>query len=158
MEERLVGDNPAALAPAPLMEPHSPPLEPARLPARSGALAAVGAALLAVVVSVTWRLRSPHPNPVRAGKTTLLRCLAGLTRCAGDVRLDGRPTGFAAHRPGLAYLPQHTDLPEWATGAEVLDLFGRLRGARPAPGGLPPGFLPDLHGRVGTLSGGQSSG
>lgn len=90
-----------------------------------------------------------------AGKTTLLRCLAGLTRCAGAMHLDGRPLGFAAHRPEVAYLPQHADLPEWATGAELLELFGRLRAAEPSPDGLPGGFLPDLDARVGTLSGGQ---
>lgn len=90
-----------------------------------------------------------------AGKTTLLRCLAGLTRCAGDLHLGGRPIGFGVHRRELAYLPQHTDLPEWATGAEVLDLFRRLRGADQALDELPPGFLPDLDARVGTLSGGQ---
>jgi ABC-type multidrug transport system ATPase subunit len=89
------------------------------------------------------------------GKSTLLRCLAGLSRCSGDIRLDGHPVAAAAGRGDVAYLPQHTDLPEWATGTELLDLFGRLRGAGAAPEAVPPGFLPDLNARVGTLSGGQ---
>lgn len=90
-----------------------------------------------------------------AGKTTLLRCLAGLARSSGDVRLEGRPLAWAARRGRVAYLPQQTDLPDWATGAEVLDTLTRLRGVGPAPDTLPAGFLPDLGTRVGTLSGGQ---
>jgi ABC-type multidrug transport system ATPase subunit len=90
-----------------------------------------------------------------AGKTTLLRCLAGLTRCTGAIRLAGRPIAEAAARGKVAYLPQHTDLPEWATGAEVLDVLARLQGARPISDDLPAGFLPALDVPVGTLSGGQ---
>jgi ABC-type multidrug transport system ATPase subunit len=90
-----------------------------------------------------------------AGKTTLLRCLAGLARGSGEVRLGGRPVATLAARRQVAYLPQHTDLPEWATVAEVLDFLTRLRGADPAQDTLPAGFLPHPDARVGTLSGGQ---
>lgn len=89
------------------------------------------------------------------GKTTLLRCLAGLVRCSGNLRLAGRPIAAATRQGQVAYLPQQTDLPEWATGAEVLDMLTRLRGAGPVPAPLPAGFLPDLDARVATLSGGQ---
>lgn len=89
------------------------------------------------------------------GKTTLLRCLAGLARFSGDIRLFGRSLAGAAGRDDVAYLPQHTDLPEWATGAEVLDVIARLRGTAAAFDALPSGFLPDLDVPLGTLSGGQ---
>jgi ABC-type multidrug transport system ATPase subunit len=91
-----------------------------------------------------------------SGKTTLLRCVAGLARHGGRIRLDGRPCG---RRPGsradLGYLPQTPGLPTWATGAELLHLFGRLRGAPEPAVALPEGFLPPLGRPVGELSGGQ---
>jgi ABC-type multidrug transport system ATPase subunit len=91
-----------------------------------------------------------------SGKTTLLRCIAGLARHDGEVLLDGR-----ALRPGgvgheaIGYLPQALGLPAWATVAEVLDLFGRLRGSSDPAVTPPDGFLPPLDQLVGQLSGGQ---
>jgi ABC-2 type transport system ATP-binding protein len=91
-----------------------------------------------------------------SGKSTLLRCVAGLARCSGEIRFDGQPSRRTpANREALGYLPQAPGLPAWATGAEVLQLFGRLRGAARPSVELPPDFLPPLHRPVGQLSGGQ---
>jgi ABC-type multidrug transport system ATPase subunit len=91
-----------------------------------------------------------------SGKTTLLRCIAGLARHAGGVELDGQPVrGRAAGHPMIGYLPQSLGLPTWATVAEVLELFGRLRGSDELAVELPDGFLPPLDQPVGELSGGQ---
>ncbi len=91
-----------------------------------------------------------------SGKTTLLRCIAGLAPSSGEVLLDGVPTGASpASRAALGYLPQSPALPSWATGAELLALFGALRGATRPTVALPDGFLPRLDVPVGTLSGGQ---
>jgi ABC-type multidrug transport system ATPase subunit len=91
-----------------------------------------------------------------SGKTTLLRCIAGLARHAGTVELDGQPVRTrATGHPSIGYLPQSLGLPTWATVAEVLELFGRLRGSHELAIELPEGFLPPLDQPVGELSGGQ---
>jgi ABC-type multidrug transport system ATPase subunit len=91
-----------------------------------------------------------------SGKTTLLRCVAGLARFEGTVTLEGRPLGSdAAGDPDIGYLPQSPGLPTWATVAEVLALFARLRRCAPDSLTLPDGFLPPLDQPVGQLSGGQ---
>jgi ABC-type multidrug transport system ATPase subunit len=91
-----------------------------------------------------------------SGKTTLLRCIAGLARYAGRVRLDGEPCGRSVRsRRRFGYLPQTPGLPPWATGLELLETFGRLRGTRSLPEAVPQGFLPPLTRPVATLSGGQ---
>ena len=91
-----------------------------------------------------------------SGKTTLLRCIAGLVRCHGRVTLDGEPCGRTARgRLRVGYLPQAPGLPTWATGLELLEMFGRLRGVRTLPDELPEGFLPPLGRPLATLSGGQ---
>jgi ABC-type multidrug transport system ATPase subunit len=91
-----------------------------------------------------------------SGKTTLLRCVAGLARHAGRVELDGQPVRRrAAGHASIGYLPQSLGLPTWATVAEVLELFGRLRGSDELAVELPEGFLPPLDQPVGELSGGQ---
>jgi ABC-2 type transport system ATP-binding protein len=87
------------------------------------------------------------------GKSTLLRCLVGLTGCQGDVEVDGAP--IATRMAEVGYLPQHVTFPRWATVGEVLDYFARLRGADPSRLALGDGFLPDAGQRVPTLSGGQ---
>lgn len=91
-----------------------------------------------------------------SGKTTLLRCIAGLARYEGHIAFAGvtlRP-GTAGH-PDVGYLPQAPGPPAWATGAEVLELFARLRRCEVDTARLPDGFLPPLDRPVGTLSGGQ---
>jgi ABC-type multidrug transport system ATPase subunit len=91
-----------------------------------------------------------------SGKTTLLRCVAGLARHTGRVELDGQPVRRrASGHPSIGYLPQSLGFPPWATVAEVLALFGRLRGSDELAVDLPAGFLPPLDQPVGELSGGQ---
>jgi len=91
-----------------------------------------------------------------SGKTTLLRCVAGLVAAAGELSVDGRPIDRSpGSRRSLSYLPQSPGLPGWATGAELLQLFGRLRGSHELLVDLPAGFLPSLDRPVAHLSGGQ---
>lgn len=87
------------------------------------------------------------------GKSTLLRCLAGLTGYQGEVTFDGAPIG--ARTAEVGYLPQHVTFPRWATVGEIFDYFARLRGADPTRIALTNGFVPDAGQRVPTLSGGQ---
>ncbi|WP_052664884.1 ABC transporter ATP-binding protein [Nitriliruptor alkaliphilus] len=91
-----------------------------------------------------------------SGKTTLLRCVAGLARFEGTLDLEGHRLGSdGAGHPDVGYLPQSPGLPTWATVAEVLALFARLRRCAPDSITLPDGFLPPLDQPVGQLSGGQ---
>ncbi len=41
-----------------------------------------------------------------AGKTTLLRCMLGLARFSGDIRIDGRPPENVIARDRMVYVPQ----------------------------------------------------
>jgi ABC-type multidrug transport system ATPase subunit len=92
------------------------------------------------------------------GKSTLLRCLAGLAHFEGSVHLGpasiGRRAGPELRRQ-ISYLPQSPGFPEHGTVAELLELFTRLRGADLADVPLPDDFLPAPEARVRTLSGGQ---
>jgi ABC-2 type transport system ATP-binding protein len=86
-------------------------------------------------------------GPNAAGKSTLLRCLAGTTRGSGRVAL---PDGTR-----VAYLPQRPELPDAATVGEVLSLFAALDGGAMPPDRLLDGFLPPRERRMDQLSGGQ---
>jgi ABC-type multidrug transport system ATPase subunit len=88
------------------------------------------------------------------GKSTLLRCVAGLARFEGAVRVAGAPAGVEAARRTVGYLPQTVALPDNVTVGEVLTFFAQLRGAG-SPPDLPDGFLPAGERPVGVLSGGQ---
>lgn len=97
------------------------------------------------VVAVTGRNGS--------GKSTLLRCIAGLASFEGSILVDGMPPPTARHRIG--YLPQTVGFPGWATPAEVIAFFARLRGVDPTSHPFLPDFLPDPTLPVKVLSGGQ---
>jgi ABC-type multidrug transport system ATPase subunit len=87
------------------------------------------------------------------GKSTLLRCIAGIASHEGTVTYRGAPIARMRHHIG--YLPQTVGLPQWATVAEVIAFFARLRGADPSDLPLPDGFVPDADRQIGVLSGGQ---
>ena len=90
------------------------------------------------------------------GKSTLLRCIAGLTSFRGQARVAGLPVdGRREVRRLIGYMPQSIALPENVTVGEVVGFFARLRGARPEPADLPEGFLPAEERPIGILSGGQ---
>jgi ABC-type multidrug transport system ATPase subunit len=90
------------------------------------------------------------------GKSTLLRCVAGLTPFRGDARVAGLPVdGRRAVRRLIGYMPQSVQLPENVTVGEVVGFFARLRGAERDTADLPEGFLPADERPIGILSGGQ---
>ncbi len=89
-----------------------------------------------------------------SGKSTMLRCLAGLMRFEGVVEVDGEPLA-TANRSKVGYLPQHVTFPRWARVGDVLNYFARLRGTDPTVSVFPEGFVPAQAQPVRTLSGGQ---
>jgi ABC-type multidrug transport system ATPase subunit len=90
------------------------------------------------------------------GKSTLLRCVAGLTPFRGEARVHGLTVdGHRAVRRLIGYMPQAVQLPENVTVGEVIGFFAKLRGADPEPADLPEGFLPAAERPIGILSGGQ---
>src|SRR5438067_2380922 len=79
-------------------------------------------------------------GPDGAGKTTLIRLLAGLmTPDAGMVEVLGRSPGDA--REAIGYMPQRFGLYEDLTVQENLDLYAELRG-------LPRGERAEVFGRL----------
>ena len=76
-------------------------------------------------------------GPAGAGKSTLVRLLAGLILpSAGSLTVDGAPAGSVAARRRLGVLLQDAQLYGWMTGRETLAFGGgsRRRGAHGARG------------------------
>jgi ABC-type multidrug transport system ATPase subunit len=96
-----------------------------------------------------------------SGKTTTLRCVAGLTRPdAGEIRIAGvdAVADGARARRFLAYMPQKSAFPSTLRVRETLAVVARLRGvdpARAAAEGEACGLGASLERYVGALSGGQ---
>ena len=58
-----------------------------------------------------------------------MKILLGLVSpTSGEARLLGRPVGDAEARRYVGYLPENFRFHDWLTGAELLDLHGRLAG------------------------------
>ena len=68
-------------------------------------------------------------GPNGAGKSTLLKCLLGLLRFTGDVRINGHDavTEAKTARSGLGYVPQELAFyPEWS-GRELLAFLAKIK-------------------------------
>jgi Cu-processing system ATP-binding protein len=70
-------------------------------------------------------------GPNGTGKTTLIKCLLGLTRAdGGSITFDGvRINGDPAYRARIGYMPQSPRFPENLTGNELIEMLRDLRGA-----------------------------
>ncbi len=98
-------------------------------------------------------------GPNGAGKTTILRCLLGLARYEGEVRLDGTDPardGREAHRR-IGYVPQQLPVPAMTVG----ELAAYIAGLKKVPAAAVAGPLEQLGLRevvdrpVAALSGGM---
>lgn len=69
-------------------------------------------------------------GPNGTGKTTLIKCLLGLTRVGGgNITMDGVPlTDDPAYRARIGYMPQSPRFPENLTGNELIAMLRDLRG------------------------------
>lgn len=68
-------------------------------------------------------------GPNGSGKTTTILMLLGLLRpTSGEAIVLGYPAGHREARRRTGFLPEETRLYEFLTGAETLDLMGRLHG------------------------------
>ena len=70
-------------------------------------------------------------GPNAAGKSTLIKCILGLTRPdAGSIAVEGRGIDEEGrYRSSIGYMPQIARFPENSTGREVLDMLISLRTA-----------------------------
>src|SRR5689334_6325782 len=69
-------------------------------------------------------------GPNGSGKTTTLKCLAGLVvPSAGQMNIHGFDLASQpiAAKTNLSFLPQHVAFPEQVTAREVLDFYRRVR-------------------------------
>jgi len=99
-------------------------------------------------------------GPNGSGKTTSLKAAAGLIRpSSGEVWIGDPPQAAAVPlaRRELSFLPQRVAFPEALTGREVVEFYGKLRGA-PAPRALEVLKFASLNGAGGRLVGTYSGG
>ena len=114
--------------------------------------------LRGVALSLTPGRVTAIVGPNAAGKSTLIRCILGLTRPdRGDIRLDdGRDVRLPAARERIGYMPQLPSFPDNLTGHEVLAMLDALRPGVPPDRALLDRFqvAEQLDKPVRTLSGG----
>ncbi len=95
---------------------------------RYGSFTAIGGVSLDVEAGECFALLGPNGS----GKTTTLKCLAGLAiPTAGNVSIHGIDLvqNSRAAKAVFSYLPQRVAFPENLTAAEILAFYCRLRGA-----------------------------
>jgi ABC-type multidrug transport system ATPase subunit len=98
---------------------------------RFGSVKALDGVSFDVAAGETFALLGPNGS----GKTTTLKCLAGLTLpTAGQIRINGIDLSGqqVGARSAISYLPQRVAFPEQVTAREVLDFYRRLRKLPPA--------------------------
>ena len=67
-------------------------------------------------------------GPNGGGKSTILKCLAGLTvPTSGEILIDGRSSAERSSRKMISYLPQRLDFHRCLTAGEILEFYCRLR-------------------------------
>ena len=101
-------------------------IEVSGLEKRFGSVTALGGISFGVDPGETFALLGPNGS----GKTTTLKCLAGLViPTAGQIRINGIDLSSkpVACRAAISYLPQRVAFPEQVTAREVLDFYRRLR-------------------------------
>lgn len=70
-------------------------------------------------------------GPNGAGKTTLVKILLGITySTAGKATLFDKPVTDFNIKKKVGYLPENHKFPNYLTGEQVIDYFGRLSGLR----------------------------
>ena len=109
--------------------PRHPMLAVSGLRKRFGKFIAVDGVAFEVVSGEALALWGPNG----AGKSTLLKCVLGLLRFEGTVRIDGRDNlaDAKAARSCLGYVPQELAFyPEW-TGREVLVFLAKIKRVPP---------------------------
>ncbi|MFB3813350.1 MAG: ATP-binding cassette domain-containing protein [Terriglobales bacterium] len=91
---------------------------------RYGDLLAVDQVSLRVEAGESFAILGPNGS----GKTTVLKCIAGLvTPTAGAVLIGGASAGTPAAKRSVSYLPQQVAFPQSLTAREVLEFYCRLR-------------------------------
>ena len=93
---------------------------------RFGSVTALDGISFGVDPGETFALLGPNGS----GKTTTLKCLAGLViPSMGQIRINGIDLSSkpVACRAAIGYLPQRVAFPEQVTAREVLDFYRRLR-------------------------------
>lgn len=98
-------------------------------------------------------------GPNASGKTTLIKCILGLTRQqAGTINFDGKSLdGTCAYRKRIGYMPQIARFPDHLKAREVLMLLKELRNQSGVKGERLCNALQidsELDKPLGTLSGG----
>jgi len=68
-------------------------------------------------------------GPNGAGKTTLIKILLGIThRTSGEVKIFDREISDESYKKKTGYLPENHKFPNYLTGEQVLNFFGKLSG------------------------------
>jgi Cu-processing system ATP-binding protein len=97
-------------------------------------------------------------GPNAAGKSTLIKCILGLTRPDdGVILVNGKPIDDeGAYRSAIGYMPQIARLPDNISGQDLLDMIIDLRGSPVVHDDLIHlfGLGPHLRKPLRTLSGG----